>query len=194
MWCVLVVYTNSCFTLCLPPKKWKKKTKPFVPVRMSQVLSPNCVASGIRIPGHPGPSHFGTSKLTPWRHCVHRLTEDRTGPHQGLEAQTSECLIQVTEMLGEEITRVEDWWKFTCDRTIWQRTHLRPWNRFTCDPKNMRCWRFSSFRLCPKKKGSTRQSEVIAMTVLGACVICKAERFYGNLPQKTDRVHSKIHQ
>ena len=32
------------------------------------------------------------------------------------------------------------------------------------------------------------------MTVLGACVICKAERFYGNLPQKTDRVHSKIHQ
>ena len=68
------------------------------------------------------------------------------------------------------------------------------WLVNTCDPKNMRCWRFSSFRLCPKKKGPTRQSEVIAMTVLGACVICKAERFYGNLPQKTDRVHSKIHQ
>ena len=37
------------------------------------------------------------------------------------------------------------------------------WLVNTCDPKNMRCWRFSSFRLCPKKKGSTRQSEVIAM-------------------------------
>ena len=62
----------------------------------------------------------------------------------------------------------------------------------------MRCWRFSSFRLCPKKKGSTRQSEVIAMTVLGACVICKAERFYGpakNRPcsLKNPSVNPQIH-